>query len=205
MKKNEKAKPALKSGSAPRAKLAELAGKLASGSSRVSPPSAASASNQKPDAEADRKTKKGAASGRFYQTYSLTKERKATLSDRQRELAMLALEHGEPPSNITVSVVMRLALVLLGDKMPGEIGKMAAWLSTDPSTEKASSKGDGNASTAFYVTKVAEEAIFKIEKAALMRGISLSASGLTRARMIEYALKEPFSKTDYSRLKDVEK
>jgi hypothetical protein len=38
-----------------------------------------------------------------------------------------------------------------------------------------------------------------------MRGISLSASGLTRARMIEYALKEPFSKTDYSRLKDVEK
>jgi hypothetical protein len=204
MKKNENAKSAKsakKIGSAPRVKLAELAGKLASGSGRISPPAA----TPEPQAEGfDSKPKGVGASGRVYQTYSLTKERKSDLSDRQRELAMFALEHGEPPSKITVSVVMRLALVILGDKMPAEIGNMATWLSTNPSTEKGSSKQDGSASTAFYVTKVAEDATFKIEKAALMRGISFSASGLTRARMIEYALKDPFSTADYARIKDVE-
>lgn len=203
MKKSETVKTRKKAGSAPRAKLAALASKLASGSAPApSVPARAvqrSAPAPAPAAPAVNSGEKD--SGRSYQSYSLTKERQDTLDDRQRELALLAVENGDRPSTVTRSGVLRLALVRLSSKMPGEIGKIAEWLATNPPTEKT---GGSKKGTAFYLTKIVSDAVSNIEKAALMRGISLSQSGLTFTRMMEYALKEPFTKADYARLKEVE-
>lgn len=192
MKKTKKVLPAKKAaGKETRAKLSALASSLAPsdqvkqpargvpGNAAVSPAPASAPAEKIPS-----------------WTYSLTDSRAQSLDERKRELMILAMEQGMAPSDITVSAVIRLGILRLGDTISAQIGSLAAWHSETLDTAKGSAKA-----AAFVLTDPVKAAMFEVEKAAVLRGLPLGPAGLSRARIIEYSLNKPFTKSDFARWK----
>lgn len=189
MKKSKKAPAKKTPASVTRAQLSALASKLApAGGAKPTPPVAA---GQKQAVAAPAAKDSRMASW----TYSLNTTRAQAMEDRKRELMVLAMDQGVAPSDITLSAVIRLGILRLGHSISSEIGSLASWHSETPET-----KGTAGAA-AFVLTDPVKAAMFEVEKAAVMRGLPLGPSGLSRARIIEYALNSPFSKSDYAKWK----